>query len=735
MATTRVERALVAWACLGEQIKTADLYEGLFTFIRPITRQWVGKRFVPSDLATALIDAYSLRVPVLVLESLAERMIGAGILERDLQAGDASAFNYKTSDKDSAPKINEAAISGLLEKFRAYVRSEIGTLSSETDEKLNEEFFDRLLNVDSLALLGKKDLPEPIKKSQGTLSLKKDFAQPVIRPERQMREHIDYVFSSFLLAVKEESDADFDLLAEVAGANLIAEALLTYRNPPGKGEALQSINIYLDGPLCLDMLGANVSRENYGSELLKLIKDSGVGIRVYLHTVGEIDRIIDSRAESYTKGFTRGNSIYSVEPAKIRERVQVIRGHVESMLKDIVGAEVFDSKAVIAYNNRIKVGPQDEAEVRKFLDGWEFETRREVDITSVCETIRLRAPLRPSSRITEVGSLFVTRNSVLRDAANSAWYSWLRRSGVVSQDRIAKIAPLAVSDKYLAGLIWITNGGDASEFQKVGRAFLVSNCSAATAARRDVVVKVHNALVGTSPQDAEMFAALICDQRAERVLMDRTFGDQSVITDDRVPELLAEMRRATIAEVVAEKDVEVKAIEDKARLALEKVRAERDEMADKNLAAESAARALIQERRVRHEADAKSVQWSFEFARAFYRYSNSAVTVIACGIVYVAQVVVPNFLDASQKQSVLFRVLDSRLSLAALFIASTLLVVGDNPSAILKTRRKHWAIRIFHLISNMRGVGVLAENSSLDFEAQCIRVPEFAMNDAAKEAP
>lgn len=73
------ERALVAWAVLGDTIKHADLYEGLFDFVRPIAHAKAGQRFVPSELCDALRDAYGLNMPVMVMESLAERLLNAEI--------------------------------------------------------------------------------------------------------------------------------------------------------------------------------------------------------------------------------------------------------------------------------------------------------------------------------------------------------------------------------------------------------------------------------------------------------------------------------------------------------------------------------------------------------------------------------------------------------------------------------------------------------------------------------
>jgi hypothetical protein len=548
---TRAERVLVAYAVMGERIQAGDMYDGLWDFLRPLAASKVGERFIPADSAKWLSDTYSLHMPVIVMEGLAERMTSAQLLDKQAMSGKIATYVYKA--QASMPRPTEAdlseGIANTLSAFAVFAKS-FPSLASIDDRHLEEALFERLLNVDSLQILSHRDGQVSLKASVDTLTL----IQPKQSHEASDAAHLDYVFGRFLLQLQESNAAQFDMLARIADAALVAEALATYRDPPHRGDALDGLELYLDGPLCLDILGVNVGREDFGREFLALLKSSGARLHVFSHTIEEIERVLEAK-KSGALNAPRYATERTVEPPAIRDRVRALAGFSEAQLEK-VGVNVVDGSMRLPAPVRGRVGAGDEQAVRLQLKNQNAEAL-ETDVRTVCELMRLRTARTQSTRISEAGPVLVTRNTSLSSVANVSWRRYLETSDRFSAGTARKAAPISVSERRMCGVAWITSGGNVGE---ISRRRLVANCAAATSVKRDVITKVLNVLREKSPSDQDVFRAVISDQRAERTLMDATLGDYRVVTDENVLDLLQSLKEATVAEQIEKTQAEIAAL-------------------------------------------------------------------------------------------------------------------------------------------------------------------------------
>lgn len=521
---SKAERGLIAYtvlqSCLQQQ---GDLYDGLMLFIGPAIPPG-GGLFVPAHLSRRIADLYCMRVPPLVLESLAEKMCKAGFLTKRAEANGIVSYGYGATAIPPS-SVTLPRIRALLDDFIAFARDRHEPLRSETDDDLENALLDRLLHIESLAILSRRDGIELPKQTASTLGLPRRTNE---RPDDRLGQHLDYLTSRFLVERLETDREGFDVLADVAAANLAAETLLSYREPPSKGDTFGELEVFLDAPLCMDMLGVNPGREEYGKQLAEELRRADVKINVFLHSVAEIERVLDARRQSYLNG--RGPyEHFQVDPPLTRELVAVTLGHVEEILTDQFRVSIVDSASSIPAGRRAAVGAAEEHSIRERLSGWRNEDAREADVSTCCDLIRLRSPLTVQRRILKSGVVLVTRNDTLAKAANGTWRNWLTETKRASVDRARDAAPIAVSDKHLLGIIWITQGGQIGE---ISRAHLIANCAAAITTKRDVITRVYNTLIRVSEHSAQIFAAVINDQRAERAVMDATVGDPALVTDE-----------------------------------------------------------------------------------------------------------------------------------------------------------------------------------------------------------
>lgn len=623
----KVERALIAYAVLKNQLESADLYEGLMIFFRPITSSLADKNFIPGEFASHLADRYGLSVPVLVIESLAERMTKAGLLFKQAESNSAASYKYLASDlittNVSLPKITD-----LLTKFKHFAKGQSKEIDSLENDAIENALFDRLLNIETLEILARRDGQLTVKKTANTLTKHKPIESVGERQSLQI--HLDYLVSRYILDLQENDKEGFDLLSDIASANLTAETLLTYREPPKKGETFDELEIYLDSPLCLDILGVNVGKEEYGSQLSRELKNAGCRVNVFLHSITEIERILEARKQSYLSGVnTLGRN--QVDPPKIQSIVNALAGYSEQVLTEQFGFNIIDSAAAIPAGRRSTVGAEQEKAIREQLVGWKNEEGREVDVSTCCDLIRMRSAIDLQTRIIKSGVVLATRNSVLASAANTAWKSWLKDKNKGSLDRIKAAAPLAIMDKHLVGLLWITQGGKVGG---LGRIHLVANCAAAVSTKKDVITKVYNTLLDTSEESARIFAAIINDQRAERTLMNSTFGDPDLVTNENVLPLLEKVRLATAQEIELKKNGEISELMSTYQVNIAQLALERDNAnAEKNAAITEANSALKRE----NERKELLLRKAFKWATRAHTASIVTINVILIFVCYLLQ--------------------------------------------------------------------------------------------------
>lgn len=706
------ERALIAYAVLKTQLDQSDLYEGLMIFFRPIAAEKAGQLFVPVEFAEELGTRYGLRVPTLVVESLAERMVKSGLLQRRSQSDGVALYEYANSTLATTNNLSIPHVADLLNQFRQFARTQTAELAEVSDNLLDDALFDRLLRIESLEILSRRDGLESPKYTPNTLTLKSKIVnQSTGTP---LERHLDYIVSSFILNLVKQDDEGFTLLSDIATANLAAETLLTYRDPPKRGETFEEIDVFLDAPLCLDILGVNPGREQYGSQFHQELKRSGCRVNVFLHSIIEIERILEARKQSYLSD-VKFFGTFIVDPPAVRDLVRALAGRAEDILREQFGFQIIDSAAAIPLGRRAAVGSVEENSIREQLGGWKNAEGREVDISTCCDLIRMRSGNEPETRILKAGSIFVTRNATLARAANATWKTWLKDKKRASTERLKNVAQLAILDKQLVGLIWITQGGQVGA---LGRAHLVANCAAAVATRKDVITRVYNTLITTSENSARIFSALINDHRAERALMNSTFGDPEVVTDEKAFSLLETVKRATAEEIELEKNAEIAVIQNKLeqqRVSLEERIAQleksRDEALHQKLEAQQGA---TQYREREDKRQRKLVEQAFKEARRIYTTSIIFISLLLGVISYGIQVIFSHYFVFFQTEGVSGAM---KFFLPAVISgASGLLLAWDVPELLVGKFRDGIGEKALLYFAKKHHVHPLLEHYSWDFK-------------------
>ena len=291
------ERTLIAYCALAERLSKpqANMLQALVPFFAEACQDFAGQMFDASKFSEAVRRNYGIEIPKLAALGIAEQLASEGILEVVSGYANSTTYRYsntvRTAGKDVS-SVTENDVETILKLFTEYCEKN-AELSVEQTSDLNADFLERLLNIDSMRLLARRESSITTKRSADTLQLTKPNAEQseVVRHSLQL----DFLVSSFLLHIRESDSAAFETVSNVAFASMAAEAIACFREPQLDAGDLSSLTVLLDTPLVLDMLAVNIEYAEYGKDLLQMLKTSGCNIAVLDHSIAEAENTVLER--------------------------------------------------------------------------------------------------------------------------------------------------------------------------------------------------------------------------------------------------------------------------------------------------------------------------------------------------------------------------------------------------------------------------------------------------------
>src|SRR5690606_9625866 len=176
------------------------------------------------------------------------------------------------------------------------------------------------------------------------------------------------------------------------------------------------------------------------------------------------------------------------------------------------------------------------SDFQRSLGYYQNRLAQERDADSIAAIVRLRR-----GRQVKMGHfhaaefVFVTENSWVATQAEV----FLRRRNLLNEGEV----PPALSEKYLAGLLWVLYGGRGKELTQH---LLLANCAAALEPRSDVIAQMHKFLSKIDEKQAKLFETLMTDERAGQYAMQYTLGESSFINKDNAAAVLEKIKQSLI---------------------------------------------------------------------------------------------------------------------------------------------------------------------------------------------
>lgn len=536
-----IDRPLIAYAFLAQtRHATGDLFTGLAPIFKPIAKHRSGQLFVPKEFADLAKSLYGIDIHPWAVEDLGPRFEKAGLLTKVSLPAKLYEYRYAAIHEEF-DAVGETDIQHVLDCFVVFATPILNRHVLTIDRSaLEKAFLSQLVDMDFQSILLK---PESKPLLTSTASKQKLALPP--KPERvawqqeiNAKAKIDVLCASFILHLYETQRELYDLLTRISAGALVAETVLNFQNP-GSENSLVGLNVILDAPFVmalLDLCGEESTA--YARRICEQLTANGANIQVFRHSVEEITSNLKGTITS-----TEHNEGYG--PTARRMSRASFNSYVRSVVQDVDGAVRRLNYAIVEVPTSASTfqffSEGDEQQLLSSIGYYEHPMAQKRDADSIAAIMRMRqGKTAKMSSFQRAQYIFITANDRLARRSD-------RCTTTLKQRNFGDVPP-ALTDKYLAGLLFVLYGGGASELTHLR---LLSNCAAALEPRSDVMRRMHAFLSELDQTKADHFRALMTNERASQHMMQLTLGDAEVLRSGASADEILGQMEATLGEKFA----------------------------------------------------------------------------------------------------------------------------------------------------------------------------------------
>lgn len=530
-------RGLIAYAFLAQASRVeGDLMSGLMPIFKPIAKLHEGQKFEPAEFAKDLGDVYGLDVNPWAIEDLIPRLEKAGLIARFRLTDELHEYRYSKIDEEFG-EIKESDLRALVDYFVEFATPLLKDRNEPLDRNMLENaLFDQLVNPEFLGIVLK---PVDKRERGSTLTMNKRDEQDEWDESTIERSKMDVLCASFILDAYNNYPEFYELIVRVANGALLSEVVLNLQDP-GATIELKDLVVVLDTPFLMALLDlSNEKACSAATAIAVQLKAHGAELAVFSHSVDELKDNLKAAISSVESGRGHGSTARRLEHGAFNKYAKSVLHNPIPRLKQEAIREINPPTSASSLQF---YSESDEELFFNSLGVFDNNLAQERDAQSIAAIMRLRA-----GRKAKVGNLpktkyiFLTSNAWLAQKSQEV----LARQRVLSQDEV----PPAISDKYIAGLLWVLYGGVAKE---IPRQVLLANCAAALEPRSDIITKMHAFLSQLDDKKAEYFKVLMSEERGGQYLMQLTLGDSHFLTDENASVVLEAMKKSLIEKHEAE---------------------------------------------------------------------------------------------------------------------------------------------------------------------------------------
>ncbi len=522
-SAVRIYGALLA---LGDG--SADVLTRLLPFFEPILREGRGQIFDPEEFAADVRTSYKWNFNVDIVEVFVPRLEEVGWLTpMDLEN---STQTFMISIPEEIPETeNEKNASEELRdiayRFQKFAR-DLSPLTSIPREV--EEYEDMLIEWLIFIEAFSEDSIE------FTTTVQEDASGTMrqivgIPNTTTLQDEQKFLCARFVQHELQQDGTSAETLVRIASIGLLTEVVQDFVRPADAVHTTDLV-VYLDAPIALELLGVSgrAARANT-VPVVEELQRIGAKTRIFSQSLEEMKLALKAVLE---------NPRPTGPTAQALARRDVLREFVSQVSLD--PTPFLEKQGISVAHRKIEQTPSEHkyftAEQRQEIFAVQTFQRNirardhDADITTF--TMRQRRG-KFNRDIFESNYLVVTRNGLLAQVV---------RKACIEMDLLSKTEiPPVVHRRVLAAAMWLRTGLGSNKLE-VPKRILLANCEQVLAVRKGVVEAVKN--LTDSLEDEEkvrQLDLLITQDRSTQMLMDKTLGATSVITEENLSFLFSEM--------------------------------------------------------------------------------------------------------------------------------------------------------------------------------------------------
>lgn len=627
---TRASAPLVAFAYLAETARDSghnlDLISALAPLLGVVSAAHDGEPFQAALLARELRERFGLRVNPYAVEQWIPQLKAAGIVKSTTLTAPKGKRQVEqltfSRPAEAIDRVDESHVEAVVNRFLAFAKPRLTKVGQDIpDSELEASFLREIADLDFLAAVFRTNKPT---RGPRTLKLSSGNA-PQSGPTDDLAAaaDLDVLCAAFFLHMAEEDTSTFDQIVKIASGAVISEVLFDVGNPQ-TNTSFDKQRIVLDGPICIKALGLNSKEdEEHTVELLGSLTSRGATLAVYEHTIDEIKSLLTAALRGSQEPWGYGPTVRRIRSDRNAEVVaRAVLADVESALRALNIKLVLSNPTTSAAWALLPQSQEEQIAGR--LAWYENPESRDRDAASLAATYRLRGGLRSAPKqVHEARYIFLTENSRLVDVA----YSFFSRD---------PDAPIAVTDRYLAGYLFVMCGG-ADDITGLLKKRVLANCANAVAPRTELVQRMAQFLNGLDESRRNRYAAMMTDGRAARYLTEITFGNVGYLQANNFEEVLEEIydeafverssalaeqrtaleeeRAALLAAASADHNLQIASVRDEREKAVKEVERQLEALASEQNARQQVQTELLRAQRQLNDAVNKAGQDALGFGK------------------------------------------------------------------------------------------------------------------------
>jgi len=349
--------------------------------------------------------------------------------------------------------------------------------------------------------------------------------------------------SQFVLDLAKKEPQAFDYLVTIVKGTMLANVLFLPAEFAGGRTRLCDIAVFLDTPILL--LGLGYAEDPYrvpAEELLQLLSKEGAKLRIFEHTLHEVEGVLDAAAATYRTGFQRDHIPGDVVDFFVSENMD--RSDVEMViasLRDRLAERGIEVVQTPEHSEEEAISEQDLEAALQDEVHYSRQTAMVKDLNSLTAVYRLRNG-EVRRHIESCDAVMVTSNGGLAHVSRVFFAEHFGSRSV----------PICMTDHALAALAWLMNPAQAPDLP---RRQIVAISYAALNPPEEVWRKYLNEVRRLQERGAlteEQVGLLLYSPDARLELMNATSGDADALATGTISQILQHAEAAAREEVESE---------------------------------------------------------------------------------------------------------------------------------------------------------------------------------------